>query len=55
MRDNDIWLMLDVVANHMGNTNEDYSENVPFNNPDNYHKWCDITDKCFATHDMPCI
>lgn len=25
MRDNDIWLMLDVVANHMGNTDEDYS------------------------------
>jgi len=25
MRDRDMWLMLDVVANHMGNTNTDFS------------------------------
>jgi len=26
-----IWVMVDVVANHMGNTNTDFSPNVPFN------------------------
>lgn len=26
-----IWVMVDVVANHMGNTNQNYSQNVPFN------------------------
>lgn len=25
MRNKGMWLMLDVVANHMGNTNTDYS------------------------------
>lgn len=26
-----IWVMVDVVANHMGNTNQDYHQNKPFN------------------------
>lgn len=28
---NNIYMMVDVVANHMGNTNLDFSQNVPFN------------------------
>ena len=45
----DIWVMVDVVANHMGNTNEDYSQNVPFNSKFHYHDYCDITGKDFDT------
>jgi len=41
--------MVDVVANHMGNTNEIYTENVPFNLPEHYHSYCIISDYDFAT------
>lgn len=37
--------MVDVVANHMGNTNTDFSPNVPFNQASNYHDWCNV-DSC---------
>lgn len=26
-----LWVMVDVVGNHMGNTDQDYSQNYPFN------------------------
>ena len=26
-----VWVMVDVVANHMGNLDENFTENVPFN------------------------
>lgn len=48
----DIWVMVDVVANHMGNTNFDYTQNVPFNSPDHYHSYCQISDYDFATKNM---
>jgi len=40
-----IWVMLDVVANHMGNqdNDNDFSSFVPFDSPDNYHSLCQIT------------
>lgn len=47
--------MVDVVANHMGNTNMDFSQNVPFNQASHFHNWCDITDDCFKNKDMSCI
>lgn len=44
-----IWVMVDVVANHMGNTNQSYSANSPFNSADHYHDYCIISDNDFAT------
>ncbi|KAJ4455423.1 putative Alpha-amylase A type-3 [Paratrimastix pyriformis] len=39
----DIWVMADVVANHMGNPgNEDFSQLHPFNNETYYHRRCQI-------------
>lgn len=38
----DIWVMVDVVGNHMGNTNTDYSQNYPFNDASHYHDYCTI-------------
>jgi alpha-amylase len=46
----DIWVMVDVVANHMGGTIDDIGSYAPFNQGDHYHDCngcttnCDITD-----------
>ena len=46
----DIWVMVDVVANHMGGSIGDISSFFPFNLPEHYHDCsgcatsCDITD-----------
>ncbi|EGR27831.1 hypothetical protein IMG5_188020 [Ichthyophthirius multifiliis] len=48
----DIWVMVDVVANHMGNTDLDFSKNIPFNLPEHYHEYCLISDNDFATKNM---
>ncbi len=40
----DIWIMLDVVANHVGPIGYDYKEINPFNEKEHYHEACDITD-----------
>ena len=51
----DIWVMVDVVGNHvkiinyfyiftqMGNTDTHYSNNAPFTSSDHYHSYCDIS------------
>lgn len=44
-----IWVMVDVVANHMGNTNQIYASNNPFNSSDHYHDYCVISDQDFAS------
>ena len=41
---NDIWVMVDVVANHVGPVGTDYSQVYPFNSADHYHDYCDIND-----------
>ena len=41
---NDIWVMVDVVANHVGPVGTDFSKITPFNKAEHYHDWCDITD-----------
>ena len=38
----DIWVMVDVVANHVGPIGTDYSRINPFNKAEHYHDWCDI-------------
>jgi alpha-amylase len=40
----DIWVMVDVVANHVGPVEHDYSSIYPFNRPEHYHSDCDIND-----------
>ena len=40
----DIWVMVDVVANHVGPVGTDYSKINPFNLPEHYHDYCDISD-----------
>jgi alpha-amylase len=44
----DIWVMLDVVGNHMGNQNygdwSNFAKFVPFNDQSHYHSYCLITD-----------
>lgn len=39
-----IWIMVDVVANHCANVNDDFSKITPFNKPEYYHENCPITD-----------
>jgi alpha-amylase len=41
--------MVDVVANHAGNTNQVYTSNNPFNSSEYYHDYCIISDNDFAT------
>ena len=40
----DIWVMVDVVANHVGPVGTDYSQITPFNSAEHYHDPCDIVD-----------
>ncbi|CAD8189678.1 unnamed protein product [Paramecium octaurelia] len=47
-----VWVMVDVVANHMGNTNQDYTKNYPFNQSAHYHDYCIISDNDFNTHNL---
>ena len=44
--------MVDVVANHMGNLEEDFDENVPFDKSEHFHDYCIISDTDFATKNM---
>ena len=40
----DIYVMLDVVANHVALVGNDFSKINPFNSPEHYHEPCSITD-----------
>ncbi|CAD8205823.1 unnamed protein product [Paramecium octaurelia] len=48
----DIWVMIDIVANHMGNQDLDFSRNYPFNQSSHFHDLCEISDSDFATHNL---
>lgn len=39
-----MWVMVDVVANHVGPVGTDYSQILPFNQAAHYHSRCQITD-----------
>lgn len=39
-----IWVMVDVVANHVAPVGMDFSKISPFNSPDHYHAVCQIND-----------
>ena len=42
--ENDIWVMVDVVANHVGPIGTNYGMINPFNSAEHYHDWCNIND-----------
>lgn len=44
----DIWIMVDVVANHVAPVGTDYRDVKPFNDPSHYHDYCNIEDKDWA-------
>ena len=37
-----IWVMVDVVANHVGPVGDDFSQIYPLNKPEHYHNDCQI-------------
>lgn len=39
----DIWVMVDVVANHMGPSGNDFTQNNPFNKEEHFHEECYFT------------
>lgn len=43
----DIWIMVDVVANHSGPIGFDYAKIKPFNDANHYHDFCRIEDSDF--------
>lgn len=43
-----MWIMVDVVANHVGPIGTDYSSLSPFNSPDHYHDYCSINQEDFT-------
>jgi alpha-amylase len=47
-----VLVMVDVVANHMGNLDTNFKVNTPFNDSAHYHDYCDITDTDFANHNQ---
>jgi alpha-amylase len=46
-----IWVMVDVVANHMAPVGTDYGQLNPFNRPEHFHDICDINQDDF-THNQ---
>lgn len=46
----DIWVMVDVVANHVGPVGTDYSGINPFNSADHYHDYCTINQEDWTTN-----
>ena len=44
----DIWVMVDIVANHVGLVGTNYGQVYPFNNPAHYHDYCVISSDDFA-------
>jgi len=42
LHERNMWIMVDVVGNHMGPVGQDYSGVNPFNQPEHYHDYCII-------------
>jgi len=40
----DIWVMVDIVMNHVGPVDMDFSKISPFNKAEYYHDKCQVTD-----------
>ena len=48
MHRRDMWIMVDVVANHVGPIGTDYSSLSPFNKAEHYHDYCTINQEDFT-------
>ncbi len=46
----DVWIMVDVVANHSGPVGTDYSRVYPFNDASHYHDYCVISNDDFKNN-----
>lgn len=46
----DIWVMMDIVANHVGPVGLNYSAIKPFDSPSHYHEPCDIEETDFENN-----
>jgi len=46
----DVWVMVDVVANHAGVVGTDYSQIYPFNDSSHYHDYCIINGEDFGNN-----
>jgi alpha-amylase len=47
-----MWIMVDVVANHIGPVGTNYGGINPFNQAEHYHDYCVISDSDFASHNQ---
>jgi len=45
----DMWVMVDVVANHVGDVGDDYTKIYPFNKAEHYHEPCVIENEDWNT------
>ena len=45
-----IWVMVDIVANHVGPVNYEYSRITPFNDASHYHDYCSINNDDFINN-----
>ena len=50
--DRGIWVMVDIVVNHVGPVGDNYSSIYPFNSPDHYHSYCIIDSGDFDGHNQ---
>jgi alpha-amylase len=46
----DVWVMVDIVANHSGPIGTDYGRVSPFNDAAHYHDYCIINDSDFGNN-----
>lgn len=46
----DIWVMVDVVGNHMAPVGQNYGQLYPFNKNEHYHDYCIINNEDFGTN-----
>jgi len=50
----DVWIMIDVVANHVGPVGDNFTDIVPFSNASFYHSSCPILDFSNETQLLDC-
>lgn len=48
MHEKDMWIMVDVVGNHVGPVGQDYHEIEQFQDASNYHDYCNINQEDFT-------
>ena len=50
-----VWVMIDIVANHAATVGTDFARVQPFNKSEYYHDWCDVNNyQCFTNEILNC-